>query len=166
MKLFEVTQKSLDGTPKEGQIRLVSRNPIELRNITNPSKDVQIAAINTNWYAIMYIDNPSDEMLRLAISRNSYAITVIKDPSEELQIMAIQQDPSVLYNIVVEGDFKGTLSDTAITIALTHPALKYNQAWAYDEYPEVIKKLFKNNALLYNKWMRYWEKNKGIEAKI
>lgn len=136
MKLFEVTQKALDGVSEKGQIQLVSRNPKEIKEISNPSEAVQTAAIKADWFAITYIDNPSDEMYKLAISINPYTI-----------------------GYMVEHGIKP--SDEMIYNALTHPGLQYNEDWAKYGYPEVVAKLFNDNELLYKKWMRYWQKHKG-----
>jgi hypothetical protein len=73
-------------------IRLVTLNPMNIKDIINPSVAVQLEAARRNGYVIRYIKDPSEEVQLEAVRRDGYAIEFIKDPSEAVQLEAVRED--------------------------------------------------------------------------
>jgi hypothetical protein len=73
-------------------IRLVTLNPMNIKDIINPSVVVQLEAVRQNGWAIQFIKDPSEEVQLEAVRQNGYAIRFIKDPSEEMKLEAVRQN--------------------------------------------------------------------------
>jgi hypothetical protein len=130
MKLFEVTKQLVDWNAKteKQQIAMVRRNGWDIERIINPSEAVQLAAVNQSGHSIRFIIKGG----------------II--PSEAVQLASVNQNVWAFLNI-------NRPSPQVIKTALT------NQRFIKDSnaYEQQVKKLFANNALLMNKWLRYGE---------
>ena len=60
----------------------VKNNPLNIKDIKNPSLEVQLAAVKVNGWAIQYVKNPSLEVQLTAVRQNGYSIEYIKTPKE------------------------------------------------------------------------------------
>jgi hypothetical protein len=110
----------------------------------NPSEVVQLTAVKQNGYAIKFIKNPSEVVQLAAVGNNGYAIRHIKNPSEAVQLAAIGNNKLALRWVI-------NPTQLAIRTTLTDQRLIDD----YMFYEDVVKKLFKDNSLLMNKWLRY-----------
>lgn len=48
------------------QLRLIKKNYIHIRNISNPTKKIQLEAIKQDFNAIIHIENPTKKAIVLA----------------------------------------------------------------------------------------------------
>jgi hypothetical protein len=83
----------------EEDFRLVSADPMAIREIENPSTRVQLKAVRRDGYAIEFIEDPSEIVQLEAVMRHGGAIQFINDPSETVQLEAVRRNGYVIQHI-------------------------------------------------------------------
>jgi hypothetical protein len=152
MKLHEINTPNSDWDNKSEaqQLALVRQSGINIIKIKNPSNNVQLAAIENNVRAIFYIKHPTEEAQILAASKYGdsikylYKIGII--PSQAVQIAAVTKNPFSI-------EYIPNPSTSVIKIVLTSEMV-LRRPLIYDK---LVHQLFKDNALLVKKWLRYGE---------
>jgi hypothetical protein len=84
------TQKPLVVT-KDKAMQSIIKNPMSIKDISNPSKALQLAAVKQKGHVIQFIKNPSEAVQLAAVKQNGLAIQFIKNPSEAVQLSAVKQ---------------------------------------------------------------------------
>jgi hypothetical protein len=102
----------------------------------------------------------TEEDWMVQLHSDSFPILHHPNPSDELQRIAINNYPLILDNML---DHRIHVSTDNIKLCLTHPtwgiANKYFSTDVKKSYTILLGKLFKNNNLLINKWIRYFNTN-------
>lgn len=94
--LYENTKES---NIEAEDIATVSKYPLEIRNIKNPSEAVQLAAVQRSGEVIKYVVNPTEAVKLAAVKEFGYAIKYINDPSEQVQLEAVKNWPFAIAEI-------------------------------------------------------------------
>jgi len=74
---------------EEEQIKIIRKNPFNIKHINNPTKEVQLVAVNQDGYTIHYINDPYEEVQLAAINQHVSSIHYIKYPSKDALITAL-----------------------------------------------------------------------------
>jgi hypothetical protein len=110
------------------------------------TEEQQIAAVRQNEHAIKFIKNPSEVVQLAAVGNNGYIVLCIQNPTLAVQLKAVENDGGPIYYI--QNPFP-----SVIKAALTNQRLIDNSRM----YDLAVNKLFKDNAILMKKWLRYGE---------
>jgi hypothetical protein len=84
------TQKPLVVTKDKAMLSVI-KNPMAIKDISNPSEALQLMAVKQNGLAIQFIKNPSEAVQLATVTQSGYAIVYIKNPSEAVQLAAVKQ---------------------------------------------------------------------------
>jgi hypothetical protein len=117
-----------------------------LQRMDNPSEDVHLHAVKQNGRFIRFIKNPSEAVQLAAINNTPWATAFIEQPTIRVQECVIQK--SCQYITEIQNP-----DPSIIKLALTNQRLIDN-SYTYDF---AVNKLFKDNAILMKKWLRYGE---------
>lgn len=146
-------QPHLKDASEAEQLEAVKKNGYAIWNIPNPSKAVQLAAVENKPTALSAIKNGvhfDEEAIKLAISKNGFVISDLENPSEELQLIAVNDHPHTITSIKHP-------TDNVIAASLTDPR-NFLHEQTYASFVFNVKKLFSDNELVRNKWLRYGKK--------
>jgi hypothetical protein len=110
------------------------------------SEKQQIAMVKRSRYGLRQIANPSVAVQLAGVEYDAWSILQISNPPEVVQLVAAGAQPMAI-------QYLNNPSSAAIKIALTHPSLVNNETW----YKQSVETLFKDNAILKKKWLRYGE---------
>jgi hypothetical protein len=142
----------LNSLPEQMQWDSIKKNPLAIWNIKHPTRAMQKYAIEkkpTVVNAIKVGVHFDDDMILLALSLNGFVISGIENPTEEMQLAAIQNHIGTLSGIA-------NPTPKVIKLALTSPH-NFDHDSIYESFKHEVKRLFKDNALLMKKWLRYGE---------
>jgi hypothetical protein len=154
-KHFLIEQKAIEDQTEEWQIDYIkSRDAEAIQLIDDPSEKVQLVAVQRDPFSIYYIKNPTEKVQLLAVSLNAYTIRSIKNPSEAVQLEAIREGNGRVVQ------FLENPTASAIKAALTQQGLIDDSM----DYTRIVKKLFANNTILMNKWLRYGEAMRNADS--
>jgi hypothetical protein len=106
----------------------------------------QINMVKKNGLNVYKILSPTESVQLAAVEAYSGAIQYIDNPSEAVQLAAIELNPHNIVNIKKP-------TPAAIKAALTSPLLINLPRF----FEDAVRRTFKNNQLLMNKWLRYGE---------
>jgi hypothetical protein len=185
-QLFEVTKpksKPYDKMSQEEQIAAVTKDCTKIRFIKQQSDAVQFAALHSAAAhglripdVLTYIINPSENVQLMVAGKYPRLMGYIKNPTETVQQYIIDntddfiyiQNPSnamllravrkqgglLLLNALNLQHFKEQPSKELINTALTDSNFIKKIPKRYEM---LVQRLFKDNTVLMNKWLRYAE---------
>ena len=117
--------------------RKASKDPIDIRNIKNPSEELQLAAVKEFGDSIRHIKEPNEKVKLAAVKQSGTAIQYIKNPSKKVKKIA-----TLALKNVKESQIQSFASGYGMIQYVTNPSEKL-QLKAVKRYPhnlEFIKK--------------------------
>ncbi len=134
--------------PEKQQIAMVKRNGHNVYKITNPSEAVLQDAVSRNPLAIQNIEDPSEEAQLIAVSWAGEVIEYLNNPSSNVQLAAVHQQLWAFHHI------SHPCKQVINLVFKNQRLINYEQGSIYNRE---VRRVFKDNAILMKKWLRYGE---------
>jgi hypothetical protein len=131
--------------PTFTDLELVQQSPFYIVNCFEPSEALQLAAVKINAEVLGVIENPDRTVIKYALAANGFTIKYIREPDEELQLLAIDLTSAPIMYIK-------NPTQTVTNQVLRDDDFIISSPNAYKNF---VKRIFKGNNILINKWIRY-----------
>lgn len=110
-------------------------------------KQSHLSQLQHNWFHIKDIEDPDEEVQLFAISRATLSIKYIKNPTPTAQMDAVKRTCGMILHI------EDPCQEVIDYVLSSQDLIIFKNTW-----DEIITKIFKDNSIMANKWIRYGDR--------
>lgn len=116
-------------------------------------KQIYLSQIQNNWFHIKDIEDPDEELQLFALGRATLSIKYIKNPTPRVQMEAVKRTCGMILHI------EDPCQEVIDYVLRNQDFIAFKVAW-----DDIIMKIFKQNTIMVNKWIRYGDRMRSLNG--